>query len=121
MTYLIFLRRLDEKQQLEEKKANNAGIPLKKAWYAKDEQQFRWSNFKNKDPETMYELFTKPQADARGLTVFEHMKQVGSNAGAFGEYMKGTTFTIPTARLLDQVVQMIDLIKMEDRDTKGDL
>jgi len=28
---------------------------------------------------------------------------------------------IPTPRLLDQVVQMIDKIKMDDRDTKGDL
>jgi type I restriction enzyme M protein len=35
--------------------------------------------------------------------------------------MKGATFMIPTPRLLDQVVQMIDKVKMEDRDTKGDL
>jgi type I restriction enzyme M protein len=121
MTYLIFLRRLDEKQQLEEKKANIAGIPMKKVWYGENEQLFRWSNFKNKDPETMFDLFTKPQPDAENLTVFEHMKQIGSEAGIFGEYMKGATFMIPTARLLDQVVQMIDLIKMDDRDTKGDL
>jgi type I restriction enzyme M protein len=121
MTYLIFLRRLDETQQLEEKKANIAGIPMKKVWYAPDEQRFRWSNFKNKDPQTMFDLFTRPQTDAKNLTVFEHMKQIGSTAGVFGEYMKGATFMIPTPRLLDQVVQMIDQIQMEDRDTKGDL
>ncbi|MBK8503116.1 MAG: SAM-dependent DNA methyltransferase [Saprospiraceae bacterium] len=121
MTYLIFLRRLDEKQQLEEKKANIAGIAKKKVWYDKDEQPFRWSSFKNKDPQTMFELFTRPQFNGKNLTVFEHMKQIGSKAGIFGEYMKGATFMIPTPRLLDQVVQMIDLIKMDDRDTKGDL
>ena len=56
----------------------------------------------------MFELFTKPQADMEGLTVFEHMKQVGNAAGVFAEYMKGATFMIPTPRLLDQVVQMIN-------------
>jgi len=35
--------------------------------------------------------------------------------------MKGATFMIPTPKLLDQVVQMIDKIQMDDRDTKGDL
>ena len=121
MTYLIFLRRLDERQQLEEKKANIAGIPMRKIYYDENHQQFRWSNFKNKDPETMFDLFTKPQIDSDNLTVFEHMKQIGREAGVFGEYMKGATFMIPTPRLLDQVVQMIDLIRMDDRDTKGDL
>ncbi|MCH2083230.1 MAG: type I restriction-modification system subunit M [Saprospiraceae bacterium] len=49
------------------------------------------------------------------------MKQIGASAGVFGEYMKGATFMIPTPRLLDQVVQLIDKIQMDDRDTKGDL
>jgi len=75
--------------------------------------------FKNEDPEVMFELFTKPLVD--GLSVFDHMKQVGKAAGVFAEYMKGATFMIPTPRLLDQVVQMIDKIQMDDRDTKGDL
>lgn len=121
MTYLIFLRRMDEKQQLEEKKANMAGIPMQLVWYTDNQQQFRWSNFKHKEPQTMFDLFTKPQVDADNLTVFEHMKQIGREAGVFGEYMKGATFMIPTPKLLDQVVQMIALIKMDDRDTKGDL
>lgn len=121
MTYLIFLRRLDERQQLEEKKANVAGIPLQRVWYKENEQLFRWSNFRNKDPETMFDLFTRPQVEAGNLNIFDHMKQIGREAGVFGEYMKGATFMIPNARLLDQVVQMIDQIQMDDRDTKGDL
>ena len=121
MTYLIFLRRLDERQRLEEKKANLADIPMRHEWYKKHHQIFRWSHFKNKDPQTMYDLFTRPQPEADNLTVFEHMKQLGSQAGVFGKYMKDATFMIPTPRLLDQVVQMVDLIRMDDRDTKGDL
>ena len=121
MTYLIFLRRLDERQQLEEKKANIAGIPIEKVFYQPEHQRFRWDNFKNKSPEEMFDLFTKPQVDADNLTVFEHMKQLGEDAGVFAQYMKGATFMIPTPKLIDQVVQMIDMIQMDDRDTKGDL
>ena len=71
------------------------------------------------DPESMYAHFTTPVAT--GLSVFEHMKQVGEVGGVYGQFMAKATFMIPTPRLLDQVVQMIDGINMEDRDTKGDL
>jgi len=121
MTYLIFLRRLDEEQQLQEKKSNLAGIPMKTTAYAEDQSLFRWDSFKNNDPETMFDLFTKPQVEMDNLTVFEHMKNLGAENGVFSKYMKGATFMIPTAKLLDQVVQLIDKIDMDEKDTKGDL
>jgi len=120
-TFLLFLRRLDERQLLEEKKANMVGGAVKKPIYDEVHTKFRWNKFKDNDPETMFALFTQPQADAGGLTVFEHMKQLGSSAGIFAQYMKGATFMIQTPKLLDQVVQMIDKIQMDNRDTKGDL
>lgn len=118
-TYLLFIRRLDEIQLLEEKKANMIGIPVEKPIFTESQSALRWNVFKNKDPETMFNLFTKPQVD--GLTVFEHMKNLNGKAGIFTTYMKGATFMVPTPRLLDMVVQMIDKIQMEGRDTKGDL
>ncbi|MDD2634800.1 MAG: class I SAM-dependent DNA methyltransferase [Bacteroidales bacterium] len=118
-TYLLFIRRLDEKQFLEEKKANIIGAPLKNPIFTEDQKPLRWHIFKDDDPEIMFERFTKPKTDS--ITVFEHMKQVGNVAGVFADYMKGATFMIPTPRLLDMVVQMIDKIVMDDRDTKGDL
>lgn len=118
-TFLLFIRRLDERQQLEEKKTSLIGTELENPLYIKDQRRLRWSNFKNSDPETMYDRFTKSQGD--DLTVFDHMKTIGDKAGVFAQYMKGATFMIPTAKLLDQVVQMIDKIEMKDRDTKGDL
>ncbi|THD66442.1 SAM-dependent DNA methyltransferase [Robertkochia marina] len=117
-TYLLFIRRLDEIQTLEEKKAAMIKKPVDRVIYAEDQQDLRWSSFKNKDPEVMFELFTK-SSEGR-LTAFEHMKQVGAENGIFAKYMSGATFMIPTPRLLDQVVQLIDKIKMDDRDTKGD-
>ena len=98
-TYLLFIRRLDEKQLMEEKKANMIGSPIQNPIYSEEQQELRWSSFRNKDPETMFDLFTRPQAG--GLTVFDHMKEVGAKAGVFAEYMKGATFMIPSPRLLD--------------------
>ncbi|MCF6239407.1 MAG: type I restriction-modification system subunit M N-terminal domain-containing protein, partial [Candidatus Marinimicrobia bacterium] len=120
-TYLLFIRRLDERQLLEEKKANITGVAMGETYYTTKQNRFRWNSFKHADPEVMFQLFTIPQVDADNLTVFEHMKSIGDKAGVFAKYMRGATFMIPTPRLLDQVVQMIDKIKMDDRDTKGDL
>jgi type I restriction enzyme M protein len=120
-TFLLFLRRMDERQLLEEKKANLIGSPVQSSLYTDAQKKFRWHSLKNNDPETLFALFTQPQTDCDNLTVFEHMKQLGSSAGVFAQFMKGATFMIPTAKLLDQVVQMIDKIQMDDRDTKGDL
>ncbi|MBK3517599.1 type I restriction-modification system subunit M [Carboxylicivirga marina] len=118
-TFLLFIRRLDEKQRLDEKKASIAGIPLQNAVFTPAQEAIRWNSFKHKDAESMFALFTSHQAG--GVNVFDHMKQVGEAGGVFAEYMKGATFMIPTPRLLDMVVQMIDKIQMDDRDTKGDL
>lgn len=120
-TFLLFLRRLDENQLLEEKKANMMGIEMQNPIYAPAYKKLRWHSFKNEDPDKLFELFTQPQLDADNLTAFELMKQLGSEAGVFAKYMKGATFMIPSPRLLDLVVQLIDKIKMDDRDTKGDL
>ncbi len=120
-TYLLFLRRLDEQQLLAEKQANLIGISVQNPIYTEAHKKFRWHTFKHLDPESLFSLFTQPQTDSGNLTTFEHMKQLGSDVGVFARFMKGATFMIPTPRLLDQVVQMIDKIQMDDRDTKGDL
>ncbi len=118
-TYLLFIRRLDETQVLEEKKAAMIGKPVANVIFTAGQAELRWSSFKNKEPQAMFDLFTKLVVNE--LSVFEHMKQVGEKVGVFAQYMKGATFMIPTPRLLDQVVQMIDKIRMDDRDTKGDV
>jgi type I restriction enzyme M protein len=118
-TYLLFIRRLDERQLLEEKKANTVGIPIQNVIFTLEQKELRWNSFKNKDPESMFDMFTKTMVDE--MTVFDHMKQVGHSAGVFADFMSKAIFTISTPRLLDQVVQLIDKINMEDRDTKGDL
>ena len=118
-TYLLFIKRLDDLQLAEERIAHKIGEPVEKVIFTPSQQELRWSSFKNTEPQTMYSLFTTPMVE--GNSVFEHMKNVGAAGGVYAKFMSKATFMIPTAKLLDQVVQMIDSINMEDTDTKGDL
>jgi type I restriction enzyme M protein len=120
-TYLIFLKQLDDKQILIEKRANMLGVKTDKPIYSPEQKELRWSSFKDKDPEVMFNLFTRPQRHLNDVTVFDFMKTLGKDGGAFTEYIKGATFMIPTAKLLDRVVQQIDKLPLDNRDTKGDL
>lgn len=120
-TYLIFLKNLDDKQLLMEKEANVLGIPMEKPIYTPEQARLRWSNFKQKDPEVMIDLFRVPQRDLNDLTVFDFMKNMGAKGGVFAEHMKGATFMISSPKLLDKVVQQIDKLPLDNRDTKGDL
>jgi type I restriction enzyme M protein len=119
-TYLLFIRRMDEKQLLEEKKANMIGGEVENPAFTHGQKELRWNQLKNMDTEAMFKMFTTTTAE-RDMTVFDHLKSLGTKGGVFTQYMAGATFLISTPRLLDQVVQMIAKIKMDDRDTKGDL
>lgn len=115
MTYLLFIRRLDELHTQKEQKANLLKKPIEDPIYKKSEEELRWSRFKNMDPEVMYKTFTRQDG------VFDFLKNVGTRSAAFSKFMKGATFMIPTPRLLASVVEMISNIDMNDRDTKGDV
>lgn len=115
MTYLLFLRRLDELQMQREQKANLLKKPIEDPIYLELENELRWSWFKNMDPEVMHKMFTRTDG------VFDFLRNVGNRSAAFSKFMKGATFMIPTPRLLAQVVEMLSNVDMKDRDTKGDV
>lgn len=114
ITYLLFIRRLDELHTLKESQANLTGEPIQDPIFRPDQNDLRWSRFNGKDPETLFRLFTQPDG------VFDFIRSMGRES-AFGRYMKGATFMIPTPRLLTQVIDLLNLIPMRDRDTKGDV
>ncbi|MDR7818866.1 class I SAM-dependent DNA methyltransferase [Riemerella anatipestifer] len=120
-TYLIFLKQLDDKQTTIEEEKTLFGASNHKDIYASEQNELRWSFFKDKDPEVMFDIFTKPNPEIDNLTAFDFMKTLGAVGGKFSEYMKGATFMIPTPNLLDRVVQQIDKLPLNRRDTKGDL
>ena len=120
-TFLIFLKQLDDRQTMYERDMNMLGSSQRKPVYPEKLNPLRWSNFKDKDPELMFNLFTRPQAELDNITAFDFMRTLGTDGGKFSEYMKGATFMIPTSKLLDKVVQQIDKLPLEKKDTKGDL
>ncbi len=120
ITYLLFLKRLDEQEIAEELKANREKKPMQKRFFpeGKDNkkrsfQDYRWNRFKNTDPRDMYVVVSEH--------VFPWLRTLGGNGTTYSKHMEGARFTIPTPALLAKVVDMIDKVPMEDRDTKGDL
>ena len=115
MTYLLFIRRLDELQTQKEQKANLLKREIEDPLFLSGEYDLRWSRFKDMDPEVMFRSFNKENG------VFDFLRNIGSRSVAYTRFMKGATFMIPTPRLLAQVVEMLSNIDMHDRDTKGDV
>ena len=120
ITYLLFQRRLDDLHTLEENKAIRLGKPIERRVYpagadarGRDYQDLRWSRLKNFAPAEMYTVV--------GEHVFPFMRSMGGDGSTFAHHMRDARFTIPTPALLAKVVDMIDQVPMDDRDTKGDL
>jgi type I restriction enzyme M protein len=120
ITYLLFLRRLDDLQTLEENKAARLGKPIERQIFPKGKDSkgrpyadFRWSRFKNFAPADMYSLISEH--------VFPFLRTLGGDNSTYAHHMKDARFTIPTPALLARVVDLIADVPMEERDTKGDL
>ena len=117
ITYLLFLRRLDDLQTREEKRSTLTGEPIKQAFFASNEQHFRWSRFKDTEPQVMFNTVSDQ--------VFPFLRDLGGNIGGtsstYAEHLRDARFAIPTPALLGKVVDMLDTIPMDNRDTNGDL
>lgn len=53
--------------------------------------------------------------------MFKFIKELADEESTFSKYMKDATFLIPTAKLLQKVVDMVDKLHLDDKDIKGDL
>src|SRR5688500_5898098 len=120
LTYLLFLKRLDDLQTLEENKANRLGAAVERTIFpdGKDERgrpyaDFRWSRFKNMAPAEMFTVV--------GDHVFPFLRTLGGEGSTYASHMRDARFTIPTPALLQKAVDGLDAIDMDDRDTKGDV
>ncbi|HPW56829.1 MAG TPA: class I SAM-dependent DNA methyltransferase, partial [Thermoanaerobaculaceae bacterium] len=125
ITYLLFIRRLDDLYTLEENKAARLEQPMQRRVFPEGSdakgrpyEDLRWSRFKHFAPAEMYAVL--------GEHVFpflrnELARQHGGEDSTYAQHMKDARFTIPTPALLAKVVDLLDAVPMEDRDTKGDV
>ena len=113
ITYLLFIKGLDDIDIAHEKSDHMLGIKTKRIFNEKH-QECRWSIFKNYPAEKMYKIV--------GEDVFPFIKALGNNKNSgYAKYMEDAIFIIPTPIMLQRVVTAIDKLKMKDRDTKGDV
>ena len=87
---------------------------MRRQRFSADQQQLRWSRFKELgDPSAMFKMV--------GDAVFPYLRELGGDGSSYSGHMRDARFTIPTAGLLTKVVELLDAVPMEDRDTKGDI
>ncbi|QQZ27395.1 SAM-dependent DNA methyltransferase [Thiothrix subterranea] len=120
LTYLLFIKRLDELHTLKEKQANRTHKPLENPIFSEEQAALRWSRFKDMNADVMF-------ANVRDQ-VFPFIKTLGQNTAdaeatqnTYSQHMKDAMFTMPSPRVLSNVVDQLDSIDMSDADTKGDL
>jgi len=125
ITYLLFLRRLDDLHTLEANKANRLRRPMERRIFPKGRdrhgrayEDFRWSRFKHF---AAPEMFTVVGEHAVPFLRTDLARQLGNGDSTYAHHMKDARFTIPTPALLAKVVDMLDKVPMEERDTKGDV
>jgi len=120
ITYLLFLRRLDDLHTLEENKSARLQQPMARRVFPEGEddkgrpfEDLRWSRFKHFAPAEMFTVL--------GEHVFPFLRTLGGDGSTYAHHMRDARFTIPTPALLAKVVDLLDEVPMEERDTKGDL
>lgn len=127
ITYLMFMKLLDDNQLKAEANANVLGVELKEKVFKDgicvisenprvetEYKNLRWNVFHNYEPGEMLKNIQ--------TYVFPFIKTIGEGKDtAFSRYMKDTVFLIPTAKVLAKVVDGIDAMDMNNKDIMGDV
>ena len=94
ITYLLFLRRLDELQTLEENKSARLGKPIERQIFPAGTdtrgcsyERMRWSRLKNAAPQEMFNTVNDH--------VFPFLREIGGDGSTYSKQMEGARFTIP--------------------------
>ncbi|WXG46998.1 MAG: class I SAM-dependent DNA methyltransferase [Candidatus Atabeyarchaeum deiterrae] len=114
MSYLIFMKRLEDLDNAEEKRA--IARSEKHTSVFKGHEDCRWSHWKHFNAEAMLKHVQE--------IVFPFIKSLTNGDDVlFSQYMKDAVFVIPKASLLQEAVAIIDDLKITERnrDTQGDI
>ena len=114
MSYLIFMKRLEDMDVAEQKKALAQKKPYKSVF--EGNEVCRWSNWKHYPAEKML-------THVRDV-VFPFIKDIHDGEKTlFAEHMKDAVFIIPKPSLLQEAVSIIDDLNItaQNKDTQGDI
>lgn len=125
MTYLFFMKMLDDAQLKKESNAALLGVKVKDPvfgegnWHNPETDKdvpynsLRWSVFKNYDATRMYNIIRND--------VFPFIKNLNSGkSSAYSRFMENAVFLIQNERTLTRIVDGVECLDMNNRDTMGD-
>ena len=127
ITYLMFIRDLDDSDNLRAKESSMLGLPYKSIFSGEvevgdrkiDGSQLKWSVFHDFPAGKMYSVVQE--------WVFPFIKTLHSDKNsAYSKYMDDAIFKLPTPLLLDKVVSGLDSVyemmnAMQSTDIRGDV
>ncbi|GGE28467.1 DNA methyltransferase [Gemmobacter megaterium] len=132
ITYLLFIKRLDEIHTREEAKATALKRPMERRIFPEGTFRYkvsddpdddrhidrpyddlRWQRLINFEPREKMKL-----VDAH---VFPFLRNMAEKGTSFATHMKDARLGFANAALLDKVMHLLDDIQMDARDTKGDV
>ena len=127
ITYLMFIRDLDDTDNLRAKEAVMLGLPHKSIFADKvmigdreiDGSQLKWSTFHDIPAGKMYSTVQE--------WVFPFIKNLHDDKNsAYSKYMDDAIFKIPTPLLLEKIVTILDdiyaqMAQIKDSDIRGDV
>ncbi|MBQ2243720.1 MAG: N-6 DNA methylase [Bacteroidales bacterium] len=126
MTYLFFMKMLDDAQLKKEATASVLGVEISDPVFGKDVwhnpetdkdvpyETLRWNVFKNYEPTKMFNV-------ARN-DVFPFIKNLNnSSSSSYSKFMKDAVFMLQNPRTLIKIVDGIDGLDMNNRDAMGDV
>ena len=127
ITYLMFIRDLDDSDNLRAKESAMLGLPYVSIFAKEvkigdrtvDGSQLKWSTFHDLPAATAYNIVQE--------WVFPFIKNLHADKNsAYSKYMGDAIFKLPTPLLLSKVIDVLDEIyglmeALHDTDTKGDV
>ncbi|MDE5812819.1 MAG: type I restriction-modification system subunit M, partial [Muribaculaceae bacterium] len=127
MTYLLFMKLIDDAQRQREAVNNEFGMDNASddtfsygSWHNPETDEYvdadslRWHTFKHYDAEKMYRHIQR--------NVFVYIKNLNrGDDSAYSRFMGNANFLIASPRALVKIVDGIDTLEMNDRDTMGDV
>ena len=141
LTYLMFIRSLDEKELETEEFENMSGEKMDKIFpQSPIGQSMRWSKFKNDDPRERYVVISQrvfpaiknmkhghlPDFTEQGemIEIVDNTENDAEKDTAFARYMSDAMFLIPTPQVLQKIITGLDDLyehDISDLDMQGDL
>ena len=125
LTYLMFIRSLDEKELETEEFENMSGEKMNKIFpQSPIGQSMRWSKFKNDDPRDIYDVISQrvfpaiknmkhghlPDFTEQGemIEIMDDTENDTEKDTAFARYMSDAMFLIPTPQVLQKIITGLD-------------